>query len=58
MSASSEEIARDIVVAAIANRTTVWNGQELAQLYSQVLKAVGEAARAESDAHRAHYAVR
>lgn len=55
MSASTEEIARDIVVASITGRPTIWTASELAELYSEVVKAVGEATRAETAAHKRHY---
>ena len=43
MSASNEEIARDIVVATINNRSIPLNGPELAALYALVLAGVRKA---------------
>ena len=43
MSASNEEIARDIVVATINNRNIPLNGAELAALYAAVLAGVRQA---------------
>ncbi len=55
MSASNEEIARDIVVANLVGYTSVYPAEQVAAMYKAVLKAVGEAVRDEAEAHDAHY---
>ncbi|MCD9096176.1 hypothetical protein [Luteimonas fraxinea] len=55
MAATNEEIARDIVIANISAQTAILANATLTEMYKTVLKAVGEASRAEADAHSVHY---
>lgn len=55
MSFSAEEVARDILVAAVSGRHTgVPDGEWLGKQYKALVKAVGEASRDEVAARREH----
>jgi len=52
MAASSEEIARDILVAAASGSPSCPSGEWLGEQYKAILKAVGEARQEEVQAMR------
>lgn len=55
MSATKEEIARDLLVAAIAGKPGTITGEYLGQQFAVLLTAIGEASRAESAATSRYY---
>lgn len=56
MAASTEEIARDILIAAVGNRAS-WapDGDWLGTQYKALVKAVGEAMHDELEANKKRY---
>lgn len=58
MALSPEEIARDIMVAALSNSNGCPNGDWIATQFKAVLEGVGQATREEAERHKKHYAGR